>query len=400
MADTIYRLIRLPIHGGVMFLSTRENIGMNAIAAASKPFGAPSWTPLSAVSSRSRIRLNGHILLFALTIGLVLATASECSSVTHLPSLMYGALLWMWWAVIASILWWLSRRWPVVTSFSVGTIAVHMAAGSVLGYVHLLLLWSICFPPAGKTAAVWHYLFNINRFGIEILLYGFVFAITSIIQFQFRAQRESIRALELERQLSAAHLQALQMQLEPHFLFNTLNAITTLVELGRQQQAAEMLSHLNAILKATLQRTAPEKVPLSQELEIVENYLAIEQIRFADRLCLDLRVDPGALDALIPCFLLQPIVENAVRHGIAHCESEGRIEASARREGTSLHLRVRDTGSLPSEQLQSAGHGIGLNNTRARLAHFYPHGHAMTAQPLSTGGFEVAITIPYEPRRP
>jgi len=312
---------------------------------------------------------------------------------------MYGTLLWIWWAVIATVLWGLSRRWPVVTSFSPWAIAAHMAAGSILGYAHLLLLWSVCFPPADQTLQARHYLFNVNRFGIEILIYGFVFASTGIIQFRFRAQREAIRSLDLERQLSAAHLQALQMQLEPHFLFNTLNAITTLVELGRQQQAAEMLSHLNAILKTTLQRTAPEKVPLAQELEIVENYLAIEQVRFADRLRLDLRVDPGALDALIPCFLLQPIVENAIRHGIAHCENEGLIETLARREGASLHLLVRDSGSSPSEQLQSAGHGIGLKNTRARLAHFYPHGHAMTAQPLTTGGFEVAITIPYESRR-
>jgi sensor histidine kinase YesM len=376
-----------------------EKIGMDTMAAASQPFHTPSGTMLSTGSSRPKISPGGHALLFGIAAGLALASASECSSITHLPSLMYGSLLWIWWAVIASILWRLSRQWPVVTSFSPATIAVHVAAGSALGYAHLLLLWTICFPPAGKTVAAWHYLFNINRFGIEILLYGFVFAITGIIQFQFRAQREAIRALELERQLSTAQLQALQMQLEPHFLFNTLNAITTLVELGRQQQATEMLSHLNAILKATLQRTAPEKVPLSQELEIVENYLAIEQVRFADRLRLDLRVDPGALDALIPCFLLQPIVENAIRHGIARCENEGRIETSARREGSSLHLRVRDTGSSPSEELRTAGHGIGLKNTRARLAHFYPHGHAMIAQPLSTGGFEVAITIPYEPRR-
>jgi LytS/YehU family sensor histidine kinase len=243
---------------------------------------------------------------------------------------------------------------------------------------------------------MWRYLFNPNRFGIEILLYGFVFAITGIIQFQFRAQRQTIRAVELERQLSTAHLQALQMQLEPHFLFNTLNAITTLVELGRQRQAAEMLAHLNSILKTTLQRAAPEKVPLFRELEIVENYLAIEQVRFADRLRLELKVDPNALDGLIPCFLLQPIVENAIRHGIAHCENEGFIEASARRDGNMLLLCVRDTGSTRSDRAQPGGYGIGLKNTRERLAHFYAGDYVMTAQSLDIGGFEVAITIPYE----
>ena len=162
-----------------------------------------------------------------------------------------------------------------------------------------------------------------------------------------------------------------------------------------QKEAAEMLSHLNAILKSTLQRTTPEKVPLSQELEIMENYLAIEQVRFADRLRIEIKVDPGALDGLVPCFLLQPIVENAIRHGIAHCENEGLVEASARREGASLYLRVRDSGPGTGMHVQN-GHGIGLRNTRERLAHFYHGEYAMQAQPLDAGGFEVAIRIPYE----
>jgi LytS/YehU family sensor histidine kinase len=129
----------------------------------------------------------------------------------------------------------------------------------------------------------------------------------------------------------------------------------------------------------------------------VENYLAIEQVRFADRLRIEIKIDPAALDGLVPCFLLQPIVENAnaIRHGIAHCEGEGLVEASARRDGNSLHLRVRDSGAPPQVHTQN-GHGIGLRNTRERLAHFYHDEYAMQAQPLDTGGLEVAITIPYE----
>lgn len=283
------------------------------------------------------MRLSGHVILFGVATGLALATASECQSMTHIPSLMYGAVLWLWWAVVASVVWKLSRRVPAITSFSAKTITAHLAVGGVLGYTHLLLLWGLGFTPAGwgreTPQTMWRYLINPNRFGIEILVYGFVFAITGIIQYQFRAQREAIRSLDLERQLSAAHLRALQMQLEPHFLFNTLNAITTLVELGRPKQTVEMLGHLNAILKTTLQRTTPEKVPLAQEIELVENYLAIEQARFSDRLQLELRVDPDALAGLVPCFLLQPLVENAIRHGIANCENEGLIQASATREG-------------------------------------------------------------------
>ena len=352
------------------------------------------------------LRLNGHAVITTMAIVLALATASECQSITHLPSLMYGAVLWGWWGCIASALWGLGRRVPSISSFSLKAIAMHTFAGSVLGLAHLLLLGSLGFTVStwrahGTALSVWTSLLDINRFGIELLLYGFVFGMTSIVHFQIRAQRDAMKALELQRQLSAAHLQALQMQLEPHFLFNTLNAITTLVELGRQKEAASMLSHLNVILKSTLQTTTPEKIPLSRELEIMENYLAIEQARFADRLRVEITVDLGALDSLVPCFLLQPIVENAIRHGIAQCENSGLVEASARREGSSLHLRVRDSGSgSGSEPGHSGhalkGHGIGLKNTRQRLAHFYRDEYVMDAQRLDTGGFEVAIRIPYE----
>jgi Histidine kinase len=362
--------------------------------------GATATASIPDPPARMTLRLNGHVMIFSVAAALALATAQECHSITYPPSLMYGAVLWGWWGCIASMLWALGRRMPLLSSLSLKTIAAHVSAGSMLGVAHLLALGSLGFQVTGWQAhatalSVWTSLLNINRFGIEILIYGFVFGITGIIQSQIRAQRDAMQSLELQRQLSAAHLRALQMQLEPHFLFNTLNAITTLVELGRQKEAGEMLAHLNAILKSTLQRSTPEKVPLSQELEIVENYLAIEQIRFADRLRIEIKIDPNALDGLVPCFLLQPIVENAIRHGIARCEKDGLIEASAKLDGRSLNLRVRDTGNSARKDPQN-GHGIGLTNTRERLTHFYQEGYAMKAEPLAAGGFEVAISIPYE----
>ena len=348
----------------------------------------------------TRFRFAGVAAISLLSAGLALATASECQSITHLPSLLYGIVLWGWWGCIAGALWMLGSKRPLALQFSPRAVALQVLLGCALGLAHLLLLGAVGFTAhewhANSTPlAVWTSLLHINRFGMEFLTYGFIFGMVGIIQFQIRAQRDAIKALELERQLSAAQLRALQMQLEPHFLFNTLNAITTLVELGRQSEAAEMLAHLNAILKSTLKRTTPEKVPLSQELEIVENYLAIEQVRFADRLHIEIKVDPGALDSLVPCFLLQPIVENAIRHGIAHCEDNGVVEASARREANLLRLEVRDTGSHV-HGYSKPGNGIGLKNTRERLAHFYQEAYDMVARPLETGGFEVAITIPYE----
>lgn len=343
-------------------------------------------------------RLNGHAVIFTLAVVLALATAAECQSVTHRPSLIYGAVLWLWWACVASAMWMLSQRLPFGSTFSPKAIAIHLLAGSVLGVVHLLLLGSLGFTDPGwqsSPLAIWTSMLNLNRFGMEVLLYGFLFGMIGTIQFQIRAQQDALKSMELQKQLSAAHLRALQMQLEPHFLFNTLNAITTLVEFGRQKEAVAMLSHLNAILRGTLEREIPERVPLSQELEMMENYLAIEQVRFADRLRIEIKVEPGALDGLVPCFLLQPIMENAIRHGIANCESEGRVEASARRVGSNLLLNVRDSGGSMNAPRQN-GHGIGLKNTRERLAHFYRDGYSMTAQPMESGGFEVAIAIPYE----
>ena len=347
-----------------------------------------------------KIRFNGIVVIASVSTALALATASECHSIIYLPSLLYGFVLWGWWGCIASALWKFGPRLPLTLRFSPRVIAAHLVAGTALGVFHLLLLGSLGFTDPNwrlhaTAQAIWTSLLVINRLGLELLIYGFIFGIIGIVQFQIRVQRDAMKSLELEKQLSAAHLRALQMQLEPHFLFNTLNAITTLVELGRQQEAVEMLAHLNVILKSTLKRTTPEKVPLSQELEMVENYLAIEQIRFADRLRVDVKVDPGALDGLVPCFLLQPIVENAIRHGIAHCESEGRVEASARREGDFLHLQIRDSGSGINGHAKP-GHGIGLKNTKERLTHFYQSAYDMRAQPLNTGGFEVAIKIPYE----
>ena len=349
--------------------------------------------------SAPRVRMRGVLLIGSASLILALATANECHSITHLPSLLYGLVLWGWWGLIASAFWLAGPMLSSPLNRSLPNLAFHAFVACAAGIVHLMLLGSLglVFPEWQTHASlikVLTALINPNRFGLEVLIYGFTFGLIGIMQAQIRAQQDAMKSLELQRQLAAAQLKALQMQLEPHFLFNTLNAITTLVELGRQSQAAEMLGHLNVILKRTLERSTPEKIPLLQELEIVENYLAIEQVRFADRLRVDIKVDPGALHSLVPCFLLQPIVENAIRHGIANCEGAGTVEASARHEGDRLKIIVRDTGS--SSGSTASGNGIGLKNTRERLAYFYPDRHVLRAEPLRSGGFEVAIDVPYE----
>jgi LytS/YehU family sensor histidine kinase len=204
-----------------------------------------------------------------------------------------------------------------------------------------------------------------------------------------------MRSLSLEKQLSVAHLRALQTQIEPHFLFNTLNAIASLVESDRKIEATQTLQHLNFILKNTLRRSMPEKVSLAQELELVDNYLSIEEIRFADRMQVDMTINPATLDGQVPCFLLQPMIENAIRHGISRCEEGGVIQLSADLRGSRLCLAISNSG--PELRATSeTGHGIGLRNTQERLAHFYAEDFQFRACTPEHGGFEVLIDIPHE----
>jgi LytS/YehU family sensor histidine kinase len=183
--------------------------------------------------------------------------------------------------------------------------------------------------------------------------------------------------------------------MEPHFLFNTLNAVTSLVDLGRNSEASEMLAHLNTILRTTLRRRTPEKIPFTEELRVIESYLAIQQVRFSDRLKVKIEASEEALQGLIPCFLLQPIVENAVQHGIALMARGGLVEAHVKRVGNRLWMQIRDTGNSGATGV-TKGHGIGMQNTKDRLAHFYPGEHDFSAAVLATGGFEVTIQIPFE----
>ncbi|MBV9342622.1 MAG: sensor histidine kinase [Acidobacteria bacterium] len=340
---------------------------------------------------------------------LAVATAIEChAQTTGIQSVLswgfslaYGSALWFWWALVVYLLWRSTSRWPFALRISIRTLVMHLLLGLAVVTLHLAFLQESTRlivrlgPEAVKADYRGLDFFYFPRFGMELLLYGLCWLACAAVNTQLAAQHDSMRSLELERQLSSAHLRALQMQLEPHFLFNTLNAVTTLVELGRREQALETLEHLNTVMKLVLKRNTPSRIPLAQELEVLESYLAIEQVRFADRLRVDINLDPKALDGLVPCFLLQPIVENAIRHGIAHREDGGWIETSAQRVGTLMRLQVRDNG--PGMNRRSAnGFGLGLSNTKERLAHFYQDNYELRAFQPESGGFQVSITIPYE----
>ncbi|MEP7347870.1 MAG: histidine kinase [Gemmatimonadaceae bacterium] len=205
------------------------------------------------------------------------------------------------------------------------------------------------------------------------------------------AERE--RSLRAEALVHAARLDALRVQLNPHFLFNALNAISTLVVDGRSNEAATMIARLADLLRSTLERPPNDEVPLSAEIDLVRRYLDIEQVRLGERLQVELAVDASAMKCRVPSLLLQPIVENAVRHAIAPREEGGRIVVTATRTDGRLCLSVDDDG--PGLLTKPNGNGIGLANTRERLIHRYGALHTFAFEESPLRGLRVRIDLPY-----
>jgi LytS/YehU family sensor histidine kinase len=184
------------------------------------------------------------------------------------------------------------------------------------------------------------------------------------------------------------------MELNPHFLYNALNAISGLVRRSDRDGAVGMLARLGDLLRVTLNSDAEAEVPLERELECLELYLEIERVRFADRLFTETDVPAELNDALVPSLILQPIVENAVRHGIAPVTRPGTVRIAAERVGTELRLTVADTGAGWNDR-RNGREGVGLSNTRARLAQLYGDEAGLRAGPGLTGGTVVTLTLPY-----
>jgi LytS/YehU family sensor histidine kinase len=206
-------------------------------------------------------------------------------------------------------------------------------------------------------------------------------------------RERELHAAQLEAGLARAQLQLLQTQLHPHFLFNTLNAISALVHTDAEA-ADRMLATLGDLLRRTLEDFGVQEAPLARELEVVRAYLEIEQARLGPRLRICLDVEPDTPDAYVPTFLLQPLLENAIRHGIAPRPEPGRVEVHVRRDGECLQLEVRDDG--PGFSAQPAGaDGVGLANTRARLFHLYGAAQRLETSNDPRGGCAVTITLPF-----
>jgi two-component system LytT family sensor kinase len=224
-----------------------------------------------------------------------------------------------------------------------------------------------------------------------VLQYTIVLIVHHAIDYYRRYEEGRRRATELEAQLAKAQLAALRMQLQPHFLFNTLHAISELVH-SDPEAAERMIARLSDFLRLTLEHSGTMEVSLEQELEFVKRYLEIEKMRFEERLRVDLQVDPETLQARVPNLILQPLVENALRHGVARRARDGILRIRCSRVNGRLAMQVADNGPGASGEI---GEGVGLSNTRERLERLFGDQHRFELSNAPGGGFEATIEIPF-----
>jgi hypothetical protein len=337
-------------------------------------------------------------LIQAATTYVTFAIKSE--PIPLVDALIWRVPEWQVWALGTPAVIWLSRRAPVwrapwtsvplhlalCTIVSAGDVVTHFYCGRLAGqepYIHHDMLdfapWMLL-----KTAF------------FEMLVYASIIVADQALAYQQRYREAAVQKAQLEARLAEAQLDALKMQLHPHFLFNTINAISVLMRKGDSAAAVRMLGGLSDLLRRSLTSLHVETVPLDEELDFIERYLDIEEMRFPDRLRVSIDIDPEAGKAKVPCLILQPIVENAIEHGIAPRVSGGTITISARIVGDRLRIEVRDDGVGLHDAGRPKGHGVGLSNVRKRLAQLYRDNHTFTLEPGTPNGAIAVLELPVE----
>jgi two-component system LytT family sensor kinase len=280
-------------------------------------------------------------------------------------------------------------------------VAVHLAGVVLYSIVHTSVLLATRWVLFQENRPVtyptfWNYarLTYLMQLDFLLMTYLFVVGLAHALAYQRESESRALDAAHLETRLVEAQLQALQRQLHPHFLFNTLNTISGLMR-SNIEAADQMIDRLGDLLRMTLHTSGTQEVALKRELDVLQKYLEIEQTRFGNRLQVTMRIDPDTLDAQVPNLLLQPLVENAVRHGIAPHVRPGSIAIQATRDASRLKIEIVDSGAgLPPDRLIALNRGVGLDNTRARLEHLYPSAHRFAFSNLDDG-FCVTVVIPF-----
>lgn len=279
------------------------------------------------------------------------------------------------------------RFWLIHLPFS-----LLIALGQTI--VRISAFWELCGPRQPSVHTLGQYMRGelVDNLHLAVLTYWVVLVVMRGLESTRHLREERFRRAELEGQLAQSQLQALRTQIQPHFLFNTLNAISALV-LAEPMQARKMIARLSTLLRLTLDERHLQLLPLSRELEFVRHYLEIQRARFRDRLETHFEVADETLHVEVPCMILQPLVENALQHGLLSKVSRGNLRILARREGEQLRLSVEDDGlGLPPGGFVE---GVGLGNTRARLEKLFGGAASLQMQTLEGGGTRVEVRVPF-----
>ena len=306
--------------------------------------------------------------------------------------------VWLAWALLTPWIVWLARALPLERGRLARALPIHAVAGVGFALVHLAwwLAWTQWVSPyrlEDRTWAEMAWVYVQARFNVSFLVYWAVVGATHAATYAGRLRQREVDASRLASQLSEARLAALRARVHPHFLFNTLHAISTLV--GRDEvRAREMIARLSDLLRLSLERDAEQEITLREELEYIDHYLDIEQTRFGDRLEVDFAIDPDTLDARVPNLILQPLVENAIRHGIAHLEEPGTLRIAAARANGRVELSIVNDTPPSSPPAAGGGRGIGLGNLGQRLEALYGGEHELVARKIGDS-FEVTLRIPH-----
>ena len=306
------------------------------------------------------------------------------------------------WFALCPLLLWLAQKFPFEAERWKGSVPVHIFASLVVAFFQLaidtFLLTRLGYPPNRQFQSfleAYQYFIYINLH-FSLMIYWGVVGIKSAYSYYQKYRERELVASKLEARLAQSRLQVLKGQLQPHFLFNTLNAISELIY--KDQEAAErMLGDLSDLLRLSFEKLEVQEISLKQELEFLKKYLEIEQMRFHDRLRVEMEISPDTLDASVPNMILQPLVENAIKHGIAPRSTGGRIRIGAARNNGSLELSVADNGiGVPFNDVGNVSEGIGLSNTRRRLRHLYGERQKFELSAAPAAGLRVNLTIPFK----
>ena len=308
--------------------------------------------------------------------------------------------VWITFALVVPFCAWMARRFPIDSRNWPYRIPIHVLGGFVFCMLHLVLdvlaQSLLNGPPTWSFPRQVAWLFG-YYVAVETFIYWGVTGTFMLVRHERLVHERRLAHAEMERLLRERQLELLRVRLQPHFVFNTLNAIATLGLRGEGQRVAGAIGKFGELLRHVLDEV-PDSIPLAREMELVESYLEIQRLRFPDRLRVERRIDPDTLQAEVPSFILQPLVENAVEHGISGVEGGTIVIASARRNG-SLELDVRDNGPGFDSALPGRD-GMGLANTRARLQLIYGDDQALECITPPDGGAIVRVRLPFHRQAP